>query len=62
MTEEEIFWYISEEEPYDKAGSYAIQGVFKRFIKHINGDYDNIVGLPAGAVYHAVQEMLREVP
>ena len=37
----------------DKAGAYAIQGVFgSRFITAIDGDYYNVVGLPVGRVYH----------
>ena len=38
--------YLGTEEPYDKAGGYAIQGHFKRYITSIEGDYDNIVGFP----------------
>ncbi len=34
----------------DKAGGYAIQGYFARFIKKIDGDYYNVVGLPVGRV------------
>lgn len=45
-SDEDILDYISSEEPYDKAGSYAIQGYFGRYIDHIDGDYENVVGLP----------------
>ncbi len=46
LTEEEIEEYISSPEPYDKAGSYAIQGKAGLLVKSINGDYYNVVGLP----------------
>ena len=42
----EIEKYISGDEPYDKAGSYAIQGLASCFVKGIVGDYNNVVGLP----------------
>lgn len=38
--------YIRTSEPYDKAGGYAIQGQFAKFVNHYNGDYNNVVGLP----------------
>lgn len=46
MTIEEIKTYISLDNVYDKAGSYAIQSPYATFIKNIKGDYNNIVGLP----------------
>ena len=45
-SDEDIQHYLSMEEPYDKAGAYAIQGYFGRYIDHIEGDYENVVGLP----------------
>ena len=45
-TDREILDYIDREQPYDKAGAYAIQGPFREHIHHIEGYYDNVVGLP----------------
>ena len=53
-TDEDIEDYISTEEPYDKAGAYAIQGYFGRYIDHIEGDYENVVGLP----YYRIEKIL----
>ena len=46
LTSEEIEEYISSDEPYDKAGGYGIQETAGGFVKEINGDFDNVVGLP----------------
>ncbi len=46
LTDEEIEWYIQTEEPFDKAGAYAIQGLGIFLVKSINGSYTNVVGLP----------------
>ena len=43
---EEIQSYIETGEPFGKAGSYAIQGIAKKFVDSTNGPYDNVVGLP----------------
>jgi septum formation protein len=53
-TDDDIREYIAMEEPYDKAGSYAIQGYFGRHIDHIDGDYENVVGLP----YHRIAPLI----
>ncbi|GAB1476599.1 Maf family protein [Bacillota bacterium] len=42
----EIYSYIDTEEPYDKAGGYAIQGGWGKNVAFIMGDYDNVVGFP----------------
>lgn len=46
ITESEIKEYVATKEPADKAGSYAIQGLFNIYVKGIQGDYSNVVGLP----------------
>ena len=46
VTSEEIDAYLASERVLDKAGAYAIQGGASRFVKHIEGDYLNVVGLP----------------
>ena len=56
LEDEDICAYIATEEPRDKAGAYAIQGIASRWIPRIEGDYFNVVGLPVALV----QQMLRE--
>jgi septum formation protein len=46
LSSAEIEWYIQTGEPFDKAGSYAIQGLGTFIVKRINGSYTNVVGLP----------------
>jgi len=46
LSEAEIDWYIQTDEPFDKAGAYAIQGIGTFLVKRINGSYTNVVGLP----------------
>ena len=58
LTEEEIEEYVNTNEPMDKAGSYAIQGDGAKFIRHINGDFYTIVGLPVAELYHRLKKYL----
>lgn len=58
ITEEEIEWYIRSKEPFDKAGAYGIQGLGARFIEKIEGDYNNVVGLPISTLYQKIKDVL----
>ena len=57
LTPQDIEDYIATGEPFDKAGAYGIQGMFARYIERIDGDYNNVVGLPAGRLF---REFLKE--
>ena len=57
MTEEEIDTYVATKECEDKAGSYAIQGLFSPYIKGISGDYNNVVGLPVARIYQEIKKL-----
>ena len=46
MSDEEIANYVKTGEPMDKSGSYALQGGIAPYVKKINGDWSNVVGLP----------------
>lgn len=61
MKDAEIEAYISGMEPYDKAGAYAIQGEFSKFIKGIQGDYGTVMGLPAGRLYHEIKDLFARI-
>lgn len=54
LTDEEINIYIDSNDCYDKAGAYGIQGLASKFIRGINGDYFNVVGLPISSVYKKI--------
>lgn len=60
MTEGEINEYASCGEPLDKAGAYGIQGRFAAYIKGIDGDYSNVVGLPLGRLCQEIKGLLEE--
>ena len=58
LTQDDITRYIATGEPMDKAGAYGIQGKFASYIKGIDGDYNNVVGLPVGRVYQEMKSLL----
>lgn len=58
LTNAQIEYYVDNYKPFDKAGAYAIQewiGVVG--IKHISGDFYNVMGLPVSRVVQALQAL-----
>jgi len=56
VSEKEIINYVLSKKPLDKAGAYGIQELPKAFIKKIEGDYDNVIGLPVNALLKTLEE------
>jgi len=54
---EEMDWYVSCDEPYDKAGGYAAQGKGAYFIKAIRGSHTNVIGLPLCEVLEELKHL-----
>jgi septum formation protein len=56
LTPKEIDDYVKSKEPLDKAGSYAIQGLASKFVDEVEGDFDNVVGLPVSDLIRELRE------
>lgn len=57
LTNEQIEYYIENYKPFDKAGSYGIQELPEGFVKEVNGELDNVIGLPSKTVLELIQKM-----
>jgi len=61
FSKEEIQFYIEQYQPFDKAGSYAIQewiGLCKSY--RIEGTFSNIMGLPVHQVYRELKALISD--
>ena len=58
MNDEEIQKWIDSGEAYDKAGAYAIQSNFTKFIQKIDGNYNAVIGLPVNKVYNILKNYI----
>ncbi len=57
LTAEEINQYAATNEPLEKAGAYAVQGIAGRYIDRIEGCYFNVVGLPLATLYRILKDL-----
>ena len=57
ISPKEMDWYVSCDEPYDKAGGYAVQGKGAYFIQSIRGSYTNVIGLPLCEVLEELKKL-----
>lgn len=57
LSDDAINDYLAKGESYDKAGAYAIQGEGRNLVANLEGDYDNVVGLPL----HRIQELFPQI-
>ena len=57
LSAEEIAFYCDTDEPYDKAGAYAIQGKAAFMVRAINGSHSNVIGLPVCEVVENLEKL-----
>lgn len=60
MSDSEIWEYIDTGECMDKAGAYGIQGRFAEYVTGIDGDYNNVVGLPVARLISELKDLLKD--
>lgn len=60
LTDDDINAYVATGETIDKAGAYGIQGKGGALVANLEGDYDNVVGLPVSRLLKSFPEILEE--
>lgn len=56
LDEDRVAAYVASGEPFDKAGGYGIQGLAGQFVRRVEGDYFNVVGLPLARLRQLLAE------
>ena len=59
LTDREIWDYIATGEPMDKAGAYGIQQLGALLVKHIDGDFYSVMGLPIARTARELAKLLK---
>ena len=57
LSDSDIYYYIDTYKPFDKAGSYGIQDWFAVFVKHIDGCFYNVMGLPLANLWEHINKI-----
>ena len=58
MSQEEIEEWIDSGKAYDKAGAYAIQLDFMKFLEKVDGNYGTVIGLPIHKLYRIMKQYI----
>ncbi|HIT33591.1 MAG TPA: septum formation inhibitor Maf [Candidatus Faecousia intestinigallinarum] len=61
LSEREIARYVESGEPMDKAGAYGIQGGAALFVRRLEGDYYNVMGLPVCRLWEILKGIAPEI-
>ena len=61
ILESDLEEYLASDEPYDKAGAYAIQGEAAKFVQSIDGSYNSVVGLDTKMLEADLQTCLKKI-
>lgn len=57
LTDEQIEYYIDNFKPFDKAGSYGLQELPQGYVQEVNGDEDNVIGLPSKTLKNLLEQI-----
>ncbi len=60
-SDSELRAYLATDEPYDKAGAYAIQGAFGKYVDRIEGSFDNVMGFPWERIERELDNFISEL-
>ena len=58
LDQELLDWYLASGEWRGRAGGYAIQGAGAALVRSVEGDYENVVGLPLATLLDLCPELL----